>query len=205
MKIKQRAAIFNSQVILRPMVSLTRGSKLKRGLHQLESRGEKFKKCSEGVTHLIPLLLLFISLNWSRHCRFSLGCVERCNANVLKRLRRKQTKSGRPRFGKRPDLTEQSVITLPTILKTMNTPQWARHLFGRRNAAWLSIWLVRHNVSCCYCYIQKHFVNSDAFRYSFRAVLLTQSQKMVPHLCSFFFFFFFFLSSLKWHTSNGAQ
>ena len=170
----------------------------------MESRGKKFKKWSEGVIHLVTLLLLLISLKLSRHCRFSLDCVVRCNANVLKRLRRKQTKSGRPRFGNRPDLTEQSVITLPTILKTMNTPQWARHLFGRRNAAWLSIRLVRHNVSCCYCYIQKHFVNSNAFQYSFRAVLLTQSQKMVPLLCIFFFSQLIKMAHQQWGTIRSS-
>ncbi|KAL7391830.1 hypothetical protein ABVT39_015553, partial [Epinephelus coioides] len=52
-----------------------------------------------------------------------LECVKHCDANVLKRLWRKQTKSGRLRFGMRPDLTKQSAIALPTILKTMNTPQ----------------------------------------------------------------------------------
>ena len=101
---------------------------------------------------MFPLLfVLFIS--HGSH----LECVELGHANVLKRPRRKQTKSGRLRFGPRPDLTKQSTIELPTILKTMNTPQWAHHLFGRRNVVWLSVWLVRHNMSCCY------LLNSNAF------------------------------------------
>lgn len=88
------------------------------------------------VIYVVHLFLLFISLQPSAH-RSSLECVKRCDASVLKRLRRKQTKSGRLRFGMRPDLTKQLVITPPTILKTMNTPQWAHHLFGRRNVVFV--------------------------------------------------------------------